>query len=267
MNKMEGFGFVASLHAATLDPRGSNTLLLKPTKRQSRSSSSGSISGKAKCFINRSRSFLSTGSSSSSSSGTRTSLSLSSFKGTEHGHRKRPNSTWLDGQSVFTSSTSSRIASGDYKRSSQTSRTSFQHSNSHHIQSPQWHREESRPSTQLEETWISNLVDNGYVSPPKSTPPRLPPSSEHDNAEFNPDMEPSRASSMLDRDLVSLSSFEDSHQLPQPELPPLLSHSIAQQLMTNSLDENKPDTHWLADCENLLRFESIPHTSQRQRKG
>ncbi|KAJ1034231.1 hypothetical protein NDA18_001096 [Ustilago nuda] len=226
---MEGVSFAASLHAATLDPHGATTLLLKPTKRKSRpsaSSSNGSISAKAKDFLNRSKSFLSA-SSSSSSVGTRNSLSLPSPRSSEHGHRRKPDSVLLDGQSVFASSASSRFASAEYRRSSQTPPSFHKLSSPNQLQSPRPQKMTLQPNTDPNQTWISTLVDNDYISQEHFSPPSSPCSH---YGKSDSDLEPSRASSMLDRDLVSLSSYEGSPQLPQPDLPPLLSASIAQQL-------------------------------------
>ncbi|SPO21839.1 uncharacterized protein UTRI_01332_B [Ustilago trichophora] len=258
---MDGIGFIANLHATTLDPQASTSLLLKPVRSQCRASSNGSISGKAKSFVSRSRSFFSA--SSSSSVATRTSISSSSRTISDHGHggyHKR--SSMYESHSLFNSSSSSRLPSEEQPRSPNHSDPSsssnvrrMEDSVSHSTASK--HQSggstESNFDAQLDATWISTLVDNGYISPPQSLPPDLPRLSQ--DANLNSDMEPSRASSMLDRDMVSI-SHDDSPRLLQPVLQPLLSLSIAEQLAFSLEDDaHKP---WLADCQNLLHPQLIP---------
>ena len=105
----------------------------------------------------------------------------------------------------------------------------------------------------LDPMWMSTLVDDGYDSPLRSAP-SSPLRCEMD-ADNNPDIEPSRASSMLDRDLFSV-EHDDSPRLPRPVLAPQLSFSIAEQLAFSlEDDEHQP---WLADCQNLLQTDLVP---------
>lgn len=262
---MDGIGFIANLHATTLDPQGSTSLLLRPVRSQSRVSSDGSISGKAKSFVSRSRSFFSA--SSSSSVATRTSISSSLRTISDHGHEGyHKRSSMYENRSLFNSSASSRLPSEEQPRSPKYSVPSSS-SNVRRMGDSTTHSTESKHQSdgstepnfdaQLDATWISTLVDNGYITPPQSLPLDLPRLSQ--DTDLDSDIEPSRASSTLDRDMVSI-SHDDSPRLFKPALQPLLSLSIAEQLAFSLEDDaHKP---WLADCQNLLHPQLIPGFAQ-----
>ena len=262
---MDGIGFIATLHATTLDQQGSTPVLLKPVRRQNRSSSSGSISGRAKSLVNRSMSFFST--SSSSSTVTRTSISTSSPRSSEQGHEgfHKRSPSMLDSRSLLARSSSSRLPSEESPRSpnqpnspslnnGRKTRGSVKHLTAPSSRLKDRYRcsSESRLDTPLDPTWISRLVDNGYISPPESLPPTPP----RCDIDIDSDIEPSRASSMLDRELETI-DLDDSPRSPRPTLAPLLSLSIAEQLAI-SLDDQESHKPWLTDCQNLLHPELIP---------
>ncbi len=142
----------------------------------------------------------------------------------------------LETHSEFTSSNSSPVTSED-RKNCPCAKTLHQLGN--HIKCSRDHCDTSRGSSSnhggcresqcyLDAAWISTLVDNKYISPTDSSPESSP---QQDDADLDSDIEPSRASSMLDRDfdLASL-TFDESPKLPHPALPPVLSFSIAEQL-------------------------------------
>ncbi|SPO22654.1 uncharacterized protein UTRI_01332 [Ustilago trichophora] len=262
---MDGIGFIANLHATTLDPQGSTSLLLKPVQSQSRVSSNGSISGKAKNLISRSRSFFSA--SSSSSVATRTSISSSSRTISDHGHEGyHARSSMYESRSLTNSSASSRLPSEEQPRSPKYSVPSPS-SNVRRMGNPTIRSTKSKHQSggstesnfdaQLDATWLSTLVDNGYITPPQSLPLDLQRLSQ--DTDLNSDIEPSRASSMLDRDMVSI-SHDDSPRLLKPVPQPLLNLSIAEQVAL-SLEDDAQEP-WSADCQSLLRPQLIPGFAQ-----
>lgn len=258
---MDGVGFIASLHATTLDSHGSELELLKPVRRQSRRSSRESISDKAKNLVNKSKSFFSI--SSSSSTGTRTSQLAPSPRSSDHGHAgcDKELHSLLDGHSIFASPPSSRLPSEDrsWKFGQSTPSPSSpmrkklgsaSRDCKHLAMDETIARIHSRCSTVLachaqpDATWISILVDSGYISPPSSPQPRSP----SYEIEIDSDVEPSRASSMLDRELISFSDDDSPHmlrsELPQPSSPEEEKHRAL-------LDDDRRSL-WLTDSQNVF---------------
>lgn len=207
---MDGLSFIATLHATTLDTRPSAPLTLRPVGRHTRT---GSISLKAKDLVKRSRSLFS--SSSSSTSAPRTSVSSwTSRSEQEHAMgREKVQSSWISqGEQECTTDRTQenlneaqtsfrRTASVDLARgpaSSPVERTASERRSETKSQ-------KSGNAPQLEPSWISALVENGYIFPPRSS---LHPDMDRSS---DVDVAPSRASSILVHDLDSSADAPKLH--------------------------------------------------------
>lgn len=241
MFNMDGLGFIANLHATTLDQQGSTPRLGNLVRKQTRRSSSGSLSDKAKSLLVRSRTFLSTSSHSSILS--RVSTSSFSPRTSEQGCEEGSVASF-DLPSAFATSTSSTHSGEDPPRSP------YPHSSPcpqvtkgpvdtaspllprrNIAKGSSWGLHKTLSSPRFDPTWISTLVDNGYNSPHEPSPPGL---GDETLTEGSEDVKPSRASSMLDCDLVQFSRNDD----PTPVLPPVPSGLFAGEV-TFSLGELK----------------------------
>lgn len=188
---MDSLSFIANLHATTLDTRPSAPLTLRPVRRHTRSSS---ISLKAKDLVKRSRSLFS--SSSSSNSAPRTSVSSwTSRSEQEHAQARTDEQRSLSDQERNLVRTKlhmdeRRPASVDLARKSRevVDRTISGCSG-------EAVGKKSSNATTLDPCWISVLIENGYVFPPRS--------SSHCDMDRSSDVDvaPSRASSILVHDL------------------------------------------------------------------
>ncbi|SNX82424.1 uncharacterized protein MEPE_01130 [Melanopsichium pennsylvanicum] len=254
---MDGIGFMASLQATTLAQGGATQLSPEPMRRSTRSSPTFSVANKAKVFANKSRSFFSI--SSSSSTGSRNSLYSSSHS--DHSHRGedlRSPST-IDSRSFFALSTSSPLSGEKQPRGLHQPRSPLSSNvrSAGHLSSQQavsrmktkyqsgWHTE-TKFHADVDPSWILTLVDNGYVPPsPETIPVRFPSlGPDSNNSWEDSDIEPSRASSLLDHELVHI-SFDDGPRPSDTNLPPLMSLSVAEQVAIsfgNQIDRHKHGT-------------------------
>ncbi|KIS71134.1 uncharacterized protein UMAG_12124 [Mycosarcoma maydis] len=92
---MDGIGFIAGLHAATLDDQGYRSVLLKPNKRQSLRTPGSSISEKTRSIVSKGKSLFSLASPASSMSFSTSTKSVASSLAScsEQGHRTSHSAT------------------------------------------------------------------------------------------------------------------------------------------------------------------------------
>ncbi|SJX61123.1 uncharacterized protein SRS1_12345 [Sporisorium reilianum f. sp. reilianum] len=182
---MNGLGFIATLHATTLDDSGPQPILrLKPVKKPTRRPSTGSTFDRARHLVSRSKGLFSASSSTLIAAG-RTSVSSTSFRS-------------VSSKSSASSPSSSRLPSEDRRRErsplpSPLSSVSFADAHT-----PVVVRIEAAP--RFEEEWFAQFVDKEYTFAQGLAAM----SEDEDDFEWEAcasDVEPSRPSSTFERDL------------------------------------------------------------------
>lgn len=167
---MDGIGFIATLHATTLDDQGQRPILLKPTKTRNRRVSSNSIPERARSLVGKGKNILSFNlPSPEASSRSRRSGASSTASRSDQGDEARPSTTESNGASFFSARTSCAQREEQAKQEALDSDSSDSHG-SFRTPPPM-----SRPSAHLvtqvwshphfDPNWISTFIDNSYLFP------------------------------------------------------------------------------------------------------
>lgn len=175
---MDGIGFIATLHATTLDDQGLRPVLLKPIKRDARRVSASSITQRAKSLVSKSKSIFAVRNPSSAASSSRTRSVVSSLASrSDHGHAHGSAQSVVESHSSYVATSIPVWAPSDdpprtHDKSPSYSPTAFilfsapppMFKPSQNLRTEVWFDPHFDPS------WISTFVDNNYMFPPASSP-------------------------------------------------------------------------------------------------